>query len=203
MRLTVVGCSGSFPGPGLAGVLLPGRGRPRGRRLRLRRSTSATARSAPLQRHVDLRRRRRGRLSATCTPTTASTCAATTSCRKYHPTAPLAAAPGLRPGRHARPAGARLRPVDRARAWSASSTSATVPPGSVRGRAVHGRRRPGRPPGRGVRACGSRHDGRSLGLLRRHRRRATALVELAAGADLLLAEASFVDGDGQPARACT
>ena len=64
-------------------------------------------------------------------------------------------------------------------------------------RAVHRRGDPGRAPGRGLRPAG--HRGRSPRRLhRRHRRRATSSCRLAAGADLLLAEASFRDEADNP-----
>ena len=55
MRLTVVGCSGIVPGPGLAGLLLPRRAR----RLPACCSTSATAPSVRCSATSDLRRHRR------------------------------------------------------------------------------------------------------------------------------------------------
>ena len=76
MRLTVVGCSGSLSRARLAGVLLPARAR-RPTRIVLDLGNGALG---ALQRYVDLDDIDAVVLSATCTPTTASTCAATTSC---------------------------------------------------------------------------------------------------------------------------
>ncbi len=77
MRLTVVGCSGSYPGPELAGQLLPARGRARRPHLAgaARPRQRRPRRTAPVRRPA---RRSTRCSSATCTPTTASTCAATT-----------------------------------------------------------------------------------------------------------------------------
>ena len=109
----VVGCSGSFAGPGLAGQLLPA-SRPSRRRTEPHLADPARPRQRRARRAAAVRRpaqHRRGAASATCTPTTASTCAATTCCASTTPAAPAAADPGLGPGRHRRPDGARLRPA--------------------------------------------------------------------------------------------
>ena len=81
MRLRVVGCSGSLPGPTSAGVLLPAGGRaPRGRRrphlAAAARPRQRRARPAAALRRAD--RRSTPSRSRTCTPTTASTSPACT-----------------------------------------------------------------------------------------------------------------------------
>ena len=94
MKVTVMGCSGSYAGPDSVGQLLPGRGAttpttraaPGGCC-----STSAPARSAPCT-GTSTRSPSTRCSSATCTPTTSSTSAATTCMRKYHPTGAAAAA---------------------------------------------------------------------------------------------------------------
>ena len=101
-EVTVIGCAGSYPGPDSPAscylVEADGRRRPhladpaRPRQRRARRA-------APLRRPAD---HRRGASSATCTPTTAWTCAATTCCGSTTPTGAAAADPGLGPGRHRR-----------------------------------------------------------------------------------------------------
>ncbi|MEZ5192600.1 MAG: hypothetical protein R2734_08825 [Nocardioides sp.] len=82
VRLTVVGCSGLLPRPGVAGQLLPARGRAldgegsRTWRVPRPRQHRSLGRAAPVR-----TRCRSTRCSCrTCTPTTARTCAATTSC---------------------------------------------------------------------------------------------------------------------------
>ena len=89
MRLTVIGCSGSFAGPGVAGVLLPRRGRARGPHLAASCSTSAAARSGPCSATSTRPRPRRGRSSATSTRTTASDLLGLYVLRRYRPDGPL------------------------------------------------------------------------------------------------------------------
>ena len=156
MRLTVVGCSGSLPGPDSRGVVLPARGRRRARRTwRVLLDLGSGALGA-LQRYVDLDDVDAIAALATCTPTTASTCAAYYVMRKYRPDGPRAAAsrccgPTGAAGRH----GARLRPARTSRGMTGelrrSATcvdgSLAVGPFTVTPHAVE-------PPGRGVRAPG-------------------------------------------------
>ena len=110
VKLTVVGCSGSVPGPGLRRLVLPGRGTTASGCC----STSATARSARCSGTLGPGRRRRGRACPTCTPDHCLDLAPMIVRRVRHGRAAGAPAhPGARPGRHARPAGAGLRPAAR------------------------------------------------------------------------------------------
>ena len=196
MRLTVVGCSGSYPGPDSPAscYLLEadddGRAAPGGCC-----STSAAARSARCT-GTSTRSRSTPCCSATCTPTTASTCAGYYVLRKYHPDGAAAADPGLGSGRHRRPDGPRLRPAARPGHDTRSSTSASGP-APIDDRPVHGdagrrsttRCRPS--------ACGSAADGATLAYTG-DTGPCAALDEVAADADLFLAEASFRSGDDNP-----
>ena len=165
MRLTVVGCSGSFPGPESAAscYLVEADGF----RMLLDLGNGA-ARRAAAPRPDPLTSTRSW--SATCTPTTASTCCALYVARTYDPTArstarsrstgPLVAARASRPGlRHAptsRGAGRGVR-----RSSSGRAGSHRVGPFTVTvARMAHP-----------VETWGMRveHDGRGPGLLRRHR----------------------------------
>ena len=112
MELTVVGCSGSPSGPGLARILLPGPGAVPGRssRLVLDLGPGVLRRALPLSRPG---RGRRDRPSATCTPTTASTCAASTSPPRTHRPRPGRRS-RLRARRNRAPAGGGLRRPRRA-----------------------------------------------------------------------------------------
>ena len=77
----MVGCSGSFPGPEQPGVLLPRRGRrATGSLLDLGNGAVGAPAAAPRP-----PRPRRGPASATCTPTTASTCSRLYVARTYDP----------------------------------------------------------------------------------------------------------------------
>ena len=124
VRVTVVGCSGSFAGPRVARVVLPRPGRARGPDLERRCSTSAAARWARCS-GTSTRDDLDASCSATCTPTTASTCAVSTSSSATAPRAspsPLAVHGPTGTGE----ADARgLRPRRRARHGQPSSTSAT------------------------------------------------------------------------------
>ena len=181
MRLTVVGCSGSVRRPGLAGQLLPARGRARRAGPAGCCSTSAAARSAP----AALRRPARASTrccSATCTPTTASTSRALYVLRKYHPSAPCPPIPVWGPrGAGRAPAPTACEPSP---GWRASSTSTEydgppirIGPFTVEAVRVTTRSRPT--------PCGSRPTARA-GLLRRHRHLATPYATSPHGADLLL-----------------
>ena len=186
-----------LPRPGLARQLLPrsrpthdgphlaGPARPRQRRAR---------RAAPVRRPAD---RRRACCSATCTPTTASTCAATTCCASTTPPAPQPRIPVWGPERHRRPDGAGLRPAARPGHAPRSSTSAPTT-ATGRARAVRGRRRS--PVEHPVPAFGLRvsADGAHPRPTPATPAPAPGLDDVAADADLLLAEASFRAGDDNP-----
>ena len=112
MRLTVVGCSGSYPGPGLAGELLPARGRRTTAAPGGSCSTSASGALGALQRYVDPLTIDAVFLSHLHADHCLDLCGYYVM-RKYHPDRPAAADPGLGPGGHRRPDGAGLRPADR------------------------------------------------------------------------------------------
>ena len=201
MRLTVIGCSGSYPGPDSAGQLLPARGR--------RRRPHLADPARPRQ------RRARARCSATPTPRADRRGLPQPPARRPLPR-PLrllraaqvpprrrpAAHPGLGPGRHRPPDGQGLRPDEdpgmteefdflelrRRRSSSARSRSTrceVVPPGA----------RPTR-----LRVDGRRPLAR---LLRRHRCLRTASTTPPRGADLLLCEASFLRRRRRTRPTCT
>ena len=195
MRVTVVGCSGSFAGPRVARVVLPGAGR--GTRAAPGTSLLDLGSGAlgALQRHVDPTTSTPS-CSATCTPTTASTCAASTSPSATDPRGPAAGPSArLRPGRHRRADGADVPTASTTRRHGGrSSTSATsrsrcrvaVGPFTVTPYAVN-------------------HPVEAYGLPGRGRRRAcwptpatpttaTPSPRCCTDADLVAADAAFVDG---------
>ena len=194
MRLTVVGCSGSLPGPGVRRVLLPRRPSTTAAP-GASCSTSATARSAPLQRSRRPRRRRRR--------------AAQPPARRplRRPVRPLRRPPlptraGPLPAR-ARATARRAPPSG----WPAPTAWTTAEqhgrrvrlprvagPGRVR-RSARSRSRRSRS-NHPVEAYGLRVEagGRVAGLHRRHRQLRRRSSPLCRDADLVLAEAAFVDG---------
>ena len=160
MQLTIVGGSGSVPGPESPGVLLSGAGAVRGPRPSRSCSTSGRARSARstatwIPPSCD------AVASATCIPTTASTSAACTSPAATPPTAPWRRIPVYGPvGTAARLArayeverrltspGPRIAERFDYRVWAAEQRIGPFT-------RDHG---PGRAPGRGVRDPGAREN---------------------------------------------
>ena len=193
MRLTVLGCSGSGPGPTspASGYLLEaGRRAPR-------RSTWATARSARCN-ATSTRGRSTRVLFSHLHPDHCADFASLAVHRRYHPRPPYD--PTARPAARARPGEA---PTRFAAAYAAVGGRAgrdrpvrrvRLPPvsdgGQRRGRAACTVARAGRPPVRGVRACGSSTSGRSL-VYSGDTGPCDGLVELARGADVLLCEATW------------
>ena len=152
MRLTVIGCSGSFAGPDSAAscyLLEADDADGRTWRILLDLGSGCARRAAAVRRPG---RHRRGASSATCTPTTAWTSAATTCCASTTPAAPCRRIPVWGPVGVAAADGARLRPARPAGMTSEfdfHEYDGPVEVGPFRGRAG-----PGGPPGAGVTACG-------------------------------------------------
>ena len=167
MKLTVVGCSGSLPGPGLAGLLLPRRGRTR---------ADVPARARPRQRRARrpaaLRRPRdidAVLISHLHPDHCFDLCGYYVARAATTPTAPLPGIPVYGPAGAAERLAPRLRPAERPGDAAASSTSTSgdagareIGPFAVHGRAV----------AHPVEAYGMRveHERPVAGLLRRHRR---------------------------------
>ena len=152
MRLTVVGCSGTLPGPGLAGSCYLS-------------STTASASSldlgngaiGALQRYVDLYDIDAVVLSATCTPTTASTCRLLRHARRYHPDGPAPRMPGATgPTGTAEPHGARRTTCPASRASTGEFDFQRPRPGRPRSARSGSRRAPGRTTRSRPTRCGSR-----------------------------------------------
>ena len=155
-ELTVIGCSGSFPGPDSAGELLPRGGRRAdGRTWRMLLDLGSGALGAAAAVRRPARRPRRACFSATSTPTTAWTCAASTCCASTTPAARSRASRSGDRRAAARTDGPRLRPArgprHDPRVRLPASTRAPVRPRPFTGDAV-----PGRPPGPGLRPPGHR-----------------------------------------------
>ena len=186
---------GLLPRARLAGELLPRRGSDEtGRtwRVLLDLGQRRARRAAPVRRPA---RGRRACSSATCTPTTASTCAATTCCANYHPDGaqPLIPVWGP-PGTAERMAAAYGLPADPGMTEEFDFRELRR---ARRGRPVHGRGGAGRAPRAGLRLPGDA-PAAAPSPTPATPGPAPALDELAAGADLLLAEASFRSGDDNP-----
>ena len=160
--------------------------RPRQRRAR---------RAAALRRPPRPRCRRRSR---TCTPTTASTSSGYYVVSRYHPDGALPPLPLLRPGRRGALPRGRLRHPSRTPACLEHFDFHDWHDGDGRrARPVHASRRPGWTTRSRRTPCGSRPTTRSL-VYSGDTGPTEALDELAAGADLFLCEASFVESKVNP-----
>ena len=199
MRLTVVGCSGSYPGPGLAGQLLPRRGADDGRphlagaaRPRQRRARRAAAVRRPARRST------RSLLSHLHADHCLDLCGYYVL-RKYHPTA---RSRGSRSGgRRAPPTGWRAPTTCRRDPGMNERVRLPRPTTASRSRSARSRSTPiaGRRTRSPAYALRVDAGGAHARLLRRHRAVRGARRGRRRGADLLLAEASFRRGRRQPA----
>ena len=185
---------GLLPRPGLAGQLLPRRGRPRRPHLAdpARPRQRRPRRAAPLRRPAG---RRRASSSATSTPTTASTCAATTCCAGTTRTAtsrgsrcgvPTAPPTGWRAPTTCRPTRACTR------SSTSASTTAPVELGPFVVEPIAGR-----PPGAGLRPADRAPTARPSATPATPAR-APGSTRSPPDVDLLLAEASFPSRDDNP-----
>ena len=166
MRLTVVGNSGSYPGAGLARELLPARGRARRPHLSGAARPRQSGALGALHTYVDPLTVDAVLLSHLHADHCLDLCGYYVM-RKYHPDGPQPQIPVWGP---AGAAGrmARAYDLDEDPGMTGEFDFRDYPDGRLHGRAVHGLRPRGVPPGDGLRAAGERRRPHPR-LLRRHR----------------------------------